>query len=267
MTGLPNLFLKIPRKCDALNGRPELSIVIPAYNEENRLPFTLTELGRSVERGELPKNLEVLIVNDGSGDATKDILPPSGEAIWKNITYCLITIPHAGKGFAVREGLRRVRGDWVLIADADLSTPFAMYRVLREHARDGAIASRGLKESKIIVSQPGQRHNLGRLFNFFVRVVTGLPFYDTQCGFKLFTKEAAEVAAEYITLSGFAFDVEMLMILNRAGFQIAEVPVEWSHMEDSRVHALSDGIKMGLAILKIRFARAAFSAVRRRAPG
>ncbi len=239
---------------NALDSSPELSIVIPAYNEEKRLPRTLVELGKSVECGELPKDLEVLVVNDGSSDLTKDILPPSGYPIWKNITYCLITIPHAGKGYAVREGLRRTRGNWVLMADADLSTSFAMYRLLKARARDGAIASRGLKDSKIMVYQPGQRHNLGRLFNYFVRSLTGLRFYDTQCGFKLFTKETAAVAGKYITLPGFAFDVEMLMILERAGFQIIEVPVEWSHMEDSRVHAFPDGLKMGWAILKIHFA-------------
>jgi glycosyltransferase involved in cell wall biosynthesis len=196
----------------------------------------------------------VLVINDGSSDATKDILPPPGSPIWKNITYCLITIPHAGKGYAVREGLRRARGKWILMADADLSTPFAMYRFLKARARDGAIASRGLKDSIIAVHQPGQRRNLGRLFNCFVRALTGLRFYDTQCGFKLFTKEAAETAGKYITLPGFAFDVEMLMILERAGFQIVEVPVEWSHMEDSRVQAFPDGLSMGLAILKLRFA-------------
>ncbi len=239
---------------NASNGSPELSIIIPAYNEEKRLPRTLVELGKSVECGELPKNIEVLVINDGSSDATKDILPPLGSPIWKNITYCLITIPHAGKGYAVREGLRRTRGNWVLMADADLSTSFAMYRLLKARARDGSIASRGLKDSKITVHQPGQRHNLGRLFNHFVRLATGLRFYDTQCGFKLFTKEAAEIAGKYITLPGFAFDVEMLMILERAGFQIIEVPVEWAHMEDSRVQAFPDGLNMGLAILELRFA-------------
>ncbi|MBI4431643.1 MAG: glycosyltransferase family 2 protein [Candidatus Omnitrophica bacterium] len=233
---------------DSFDRWPELSIVIPAYNEEKRLPGTLEELSKCVERGDLPANMEILVIDDGSLDGTKAVRPRS---LRQGIDYQVVTIAHGGKGAAVREGLKRAGGRWVLIADADLSTSFAMYPVLKASAVDGAIASRGLKNSRITIRQPGIRHELGRAFNLFVRAVTGLPYYDTQCGFKLFKQEAARGAADYLTLSGFAFDVEMLMILRRAGFCIVEVPVEWSHMEDSRVRAFADGFKMGLEVLRL----------------
>ena len=232
---------------------PELSIVIPAFNEEERLPKTLCELGSSVLEKILPAGLEVIVVDDGSCDGTKTIRPPADQPVWKEINFRMISVPHGGKGFAVREGLKQAEGKWVLISDADLSTSFAMYPVLREAAIDGAIASRGLKDSKITVRQPGMRHELGRSFNAFVRLLTGLEFFDTQCGFKLLRKDAARVAAKYMTLPGFAFDVEMLMILKRTVFEMVEVPVEWAHMEDSRVRAFSDGLRMGWAVLKLRF--------------
>ncbi len=232
------------------------SIVIPAYNEERRLPATLAALEEALAGDRLAPLAvgEVVVVDDGSADRTADVTRSFAARLPRVSVVSLGE--NRGKGRAVREGLRAAAGPWVLVADADLSTPWEEAARLAVEARLGgaaiAIGSRGLDMSRIKVHQSIVRESLGRTFNAFLRLVTGLPFSDTQCGFKLVEKPAIAAVLPRLSVDHFAWDVELLLRARQAGLVVREVSVEWSHQADSRVRVLRDGLRMVATVLALR---------------
>lgn len=229
----------------------QLTIIIPAYNEEKRILDTLKRIRDARHAGILPTSMEVLVIDDGSTDATAKVIDTF--AAEKAYPIRLIRLSeNQGKGAAVRAGLQAAAGDWILISDADTSTPMDEYPRLRQAGGDAAIASRGLPDSQILIRQPGFRHILGRLFNAVARRLSGLPFRDTQCGFKVLSKAAAAHAAGRLSVNNFAWDIDLLMGLCEAGFRIVEVPVRWEHRDNSRVQLWRDGPMMLWTVLRLR---------------
>jgi len=229
---------------------PELSIVIPAYNEARRLPRTLARIRAWLEGQS--RSAEIIVVDDGSTDGTAAVLE-SSRAEFANLRL----IAHArnrGKGASVRTGFLEARGRIVLVTDADLSAPIAEADKLLAAlgSYDAAIGSRAVDRSLIEVHQSRARELAGILFNFAVRVITGLPFVDTQCGFKAFLRERAQIAFEQQRTEGFGFDPELLFLCRRHGLEIVEVPVRWAHDADTRVRVLRDGLRMVWDLLAVR---------------
>jgi dolichyl-phosphate beta-glucosyltransferase len=226
-----------------------LSIVIPAYNEEKRLPATLDRILAYVEQSPIPVG-EILVVDDGSRDGTAALVEKRGGIV------ALVSNPgNRGKGYAVRNGMLAAKGDWILSTDADLSAPIEELKKLIDAARRQqavvAIGSRALDRKLVKVHQPMMRELSGRAFNVVMRVVTGLPFRDTQCGFKLFHKAAAKDIFTRQIEDGFSFDVEDLLIAQQLGLRSIEVPVEWSNVEGTKV-SLTQGMKSFADLVRIR---------------
>ena len=220
-----------------------LSVVIPAYNEEDRLPALLDFLATSAE-GDVSRGgfelLETLIVDDGSDDRTRQILAAAAERTQKLEMVTGVDGENRGKGAAVAEGVRQARGDYVLLADTDLSTPLSELYKLTAAIHDGAdmaIGSRAVAGA-IVERGPAHRKLLGKSFNGTVRLLTGLDIRDTQCGFKLLPAAAAKQLLGELMTEGFAFDVELLMRAKRHGLRIAEVPVIYIHDSRSRVRVV-----------------------------
>ena len=214
--------------------------MVPAYNEAARLPITLPKLARFCEDH---GSVEVLIVDDGSADSTAAVIRDFSAG--HPFARLLQNPGNRGKGYSVRHGMQEAQGDWILSTDADLSSPLEEVDKLvaaaeREQAA-GAIGSRALDRSLVGVHQAAFREWSGRLFNVIMRAVTGLPFRDTQCGFKLFRQDAAAVIFPRQRLDGFGFDVEDLLIAHIHGFKIVEVPVRWDNVEGTKVSALTGG--------------------------
>jgi dolichyl-phosphate beta-glucosyltransferase len=231
--------------------RPELSLVIPAFDEARRLPGSLRAALTFLEAHGRP--FEVIVVDDGSRDDTAgvatEILAPLGGR-----GRLLRLAPNRGKGAAVRTGVRAALGDQVLVSDADLSTPIEeLARLERAHleGNDIVIGSRAVAGANIEVHQPVFRESMGRFFNLLVRLLLVPSLHDTQCGFKLFSREAALGAFSRARLDGFSFDVEVLFIATRQGRRIAEVPVTWRNDAASRV-TLGRGVMAFLDLLRIR---------------
>jgi dolichyl-phosphate beta-glucosyltransferase len=229
-----------------------LSIVIPAYNEERRLPATLdTVLGYLDAH---PREFaEVVVVNDGSRDGTADV---ARRCAARDARVRLVENPgNRGKGYAVRHGMQEARGDWMLFTDADLSAPIEelgkLEAAVEDAAADGAIGSRALDRSLIGVHQPAFRELSGRFFNLVMRLITGLPYHDTQCGFKLFSRRAVETVVRRQQVEGFGFDVEILFIAKKHGLRILEVPVRWDNVEGTKV-SLVNGLAAFLDPLQVR---------------
>ena len=233
-----------------------LSVVIPAYNEENRLPATLERVSEYL-RGKGAAPAEIVVVNDGSRDSTRDVAENLARRLEANgFTIRVLDNPgNRGKGYSVRHGMSEARHDWVLFTDADLSAPIEECDRLIE-ALDGgpcdiAIGSRALDRSLIGVHQSGFRESIGRFFNLMVRLGAGLPFQDTQCGFKLFSRRAARAIFPCQRLDRFGFDVEILYLAHKFGFPVAEVPVRWNHCEGTKVGMLS-GADAFLDVWRVR---------------
>lgn len=224
----------------------DLALVIPAYNEQNRLPRTLDRLAEMADGEGL--RVDVLVVDDGSEDETAARLlerpesSPSG-----NLSLALIHIKHRGKGAAVRAGMQRVSAPIVGYCDADLSAgPDAIMKVFA-HMRQGsdmAMGSRGLPDSVLDIRQPFYRERAGKLFNFVLRKLAGIPHRDTQCGLKLFRQDVAKQIFVRQRIDGFAFDVEVIALALSLGFTVDEVPIHWSHAEASRVSIVCDPLRM-----------------------
>jgi dolichyl-phosphate beta-glucosyltransferase len=214
---------------------PYLTVIIPAYNEERRLPPSLERV--LAWTATQPWTCEVLVVDDGSRDATAEIV--RGFAAHDPRLRLVSNDRNRGKGYTVAHGVEEARGDLILFSDADLSTPIEEAVKLEAAARAGAdiaIASRALPDSNLPKRQPGYRELAGRLFNVLVRVALVPGIHDTQCGFKLFTREAAKDTFARRQVDGFAFDIELLFIAQRLGYRVVEVPVTWINDEDSRVN-------------------------------
>jgi dolichyl-phosphate beta-glucosyltransferase len=230
----------------------KLSVIIPAYNEEARLPKTLAEACEWLKR-RLPNDHEVLVVDDGSSDGTTD-------AVRALMATCssikLIEQPeNRGKGAAVRRGMLEAEGEVRLFMDADHSTHIREVEKVFDAMEKGAdvvAASRQHPESDIEVHQSWLREHMGKSFNLIMRSIVGLSMADTQCGFKAFTAEAAETVFKQARLDGFSFDVEVLYLAMQAGYSLAEIPVKWVNEPNSKVRMLADPARMFADVLRIR---------------
>lgn len=230
-----------------------LSIVIPAYNEQQRLPATLERIAAWLETKPLDF-VEILAVNDGSTDRTADVVR---EAAARDPRIRLLENPgNRGKGYAVRHGMQKARGEWVLFTDADLSAPIEdldrLEAAVERESADGAIGSRALDRSLVLKHQSPMRELSGRLFNLCMRLITGLPYRDTQCGFKLFRRDVAQCVAARQRSDGFGFDVEILFIARKHGYRIVEVPVRWANVEGTKV-SLAKGLAAFLDLVRVRW--------------
>ena len=237
----------------AIIGILTLSIVIPAYNEERRLPSTLDTVLTWLN-GSASTDAEVLVVDDGSGDGTAALVE-ARSAVDPRVR--LLRNPgNRGKGYAVRHGMLEARGAWIVFSDADLSAPIEELPKLLGAAQGKnaavAIGSRALDRTLIGVHQSRWREMSGIVFNLLMRLLTGLPFADTQCGFKLYRRDAARQVFERQRLEGFGFDVEDLFIAHRLGLAAIEVPVKWNNVEGTKV-GLTQGLRSFLDLLVIRW--------------
>jgi dolichyl-phosphate beta-glucosyltransferase len=254
---------------ERLSPAPELSVVIPAYNEAERLPLTLERVCSYLDRAH--PDHELIVVDDGSADGTTEA---ARKALAARSRSRVLTLPeNRGKGAAVRAGMLAARGRRVLFSDADLSTPIEEEARLAEalaRGADVAIGSRAHPASRITRAQGSVRESMGRTFNVLVRLIGLSRFRDTQCGFKMFTREAAQTVFSRARIDGFAFDVEVLLLAARARLRIEEVPVEWRNDPASRLHMIFDSARMLRELVRIRLLYAGFPArwiSRRRAPG
>jgi len=222
---------------------PRLSIVIPAYNESARIEAALSSVLACVESRSW--DAEILVVDDGSSDTTPAIIQ---QWMTTHSRLHLIQNPgNRGKGYSVRNGLLQSAGDIVLFTDADLSAPIEEAERLiaaLDNGADVAIGSRWLDKQKQTIHQPIYRRFFGRCFNWVTRKVIGLPFKDTQCGFKAFKRDAAQTIFRLQTIERWGFDPEILFIARKLKYTIVEVPVTWGHDERSRISYLKDGLQM-----------------------
>ena len=228
-----------------------VSLVIPAYNEAARLPATLARVGAYLaSAGE--DGWEVLVVDDGSTDATVAAAERAGAAL---AIPCAVvaTGRNRGKGAAIREGVRRSRGERVLVSDADLSTPIEEWTKLRDAAAPVAIGSRAIDEATVRIPQAWYRRTLGKLFNRLVRALSVPGIRDTQCGFKLFDGETARTLFREARIDRFAWDVEILALARARGIAIAEVPVLWFNSPESKVSVVRDLWPTLRDLVRIRF--------------
>jgi glycosyltransferase involved in cell wall biosynthesis len=230
---------------------PQLSIVIPAYNESARIEPALERVLSCI--AERNWDAEVLVVDDGSKDDTAAIVQ---RWMAQHPRLHLIQNPgNKGKGYSVRNGLLQAAGEIVMFTDADLSSPMEeaerLIAALHEGA-DVAIGSRWLDRTRQTIHQPLYRQFFGRCFNWVTRTIMGLPFKDTQCGFKAFKRSAAQVIFRLQTIERWGFDPEILFIARKLKYTIREVPVTWGHDERSRMSYLKDGMKMLEDMARIR---------------
>ena len=243
----------MPPEADAVG---PLSVIIPAYNESARIGATLRTLVAYLQGWPAP--VEIIVVDDGSTDDT---------AALARRLLAATEVPHRvlsgranrGKGYTVREGALVARHAWTLLTDADLSTPVDnvenLFAAGHRSGLDIVAGSRGLSTSRIGVAQNWLRRNMGRTFNHIVRLLTGLPLKDTQCGFKLWRSSALQPIFAGLKIDGFAWDVEMLMAARQAGLSMQEVPVEWNNAPGSKVAIVSDSLRMLWDVLRLRLGR------------
>ncbi len=234
----------------------EFSVVIPAFNEEDRLPQTLEKIDRFFLECEDLGRAEIVVVDDGSTDGTSTVA-----TTFETSSSAVITLfrhpQNLGKGAAIRTGFGGSRGQWVLLSDADLAAPIEGIRRLIPASGHSSvvIGSRALDRSLVFDSQPRYRDLMGRTFNLIVRALLLPGIYDTQCGFKLFPGPTARALAEAQKIEGFAYDVELLAISRSWGLKIVEVAVPWGHVEASRVLAFRHSAQMFRDLLRITLRR------------
>jgi len=235
---------------------PPLSVVIPAYNEQERLPASLEKVAAFLNE-QVDGPSEILVVDDGSTDGTFESARRAGAGL-ENEQLRVTVLDNGrnrGKGYSVRNGISQSRYPWVLFTDADLSAPIEecpkLFAAVQEQGYDVAIGSRAVDRSLIGVHQSLFREAMGRVFNLAVRIGVGLPFKDTQCGFKLFSEKAARDIFSRQLLEGFGFDVEVLYLAKKLGYPAAEVPVRWDDCEGTKVRMFS-GVDAFIDILRVR---------------
>ncbi|MFC2030968.1 dolichyl-phosphate beta-glucosyltransferase [Chloroflexota bacterium] len=228
---------------------PLASIIIPAYNEESRMSDSLQQVVSFVRAQVEP--LEVIVVDDGSQDSTAAIV----EGIAQDHPFVtLVRNPHGGKGAAVKAGIARGRGQYLIVSDTDLSVPIEEVPKFLPPDLGGydlAIASREVKGARR-VNEPGYRHLMGRVYNLLVRLIAVPHIQDTQCGFKAFRREVARDIFAYQTIDGWGFDVEILFIAQRFGYGIQEVPVVWYYGAESKISPVKDTLRMFRELLLVR---------------
>ena len=227
-----------------------LSIVIPVFNEEPRIQRTLDGVLAFLE--DFPHSCEVVVADDGSADTSKSLIAPY---LHRSSKLRLLSLPHKGKGWAVKRGMLAAKGEYRLLCDADLSVPIEhVERLLppRLNGVDVALGSREAEGSRRI-GEPGSRHTLGRAYNLLVRLMALPGLKDTQCGFKCFRGEVVPLLFGAQSLDGFGFDVEVLFMARKAHMTVREVGVDWHYREHSKVRPVRDAIAMGLDLLRVRW--------------
>ncbi len=238
----------------------DVSIVIPAYNEEKRITGTLEALKQFVEFLKSNKQFsieikEVIVVVDGAKDRTADVTK-----VYQNQVPQLKVIeyqPNQGKGHAVHTGMKNSTSSWILISDADNSTDWKelikLTKSIQENFAQIAIASRDLEKSKVTRHQSFVREFMGKTFNWILRTITSLQFRDTQCGFKLVNRNSIQKFINDLSVNRFAWDVEFLLFAKTFKLQVNEVAVEWQHQDDSRVRIIHDSLEMLFTVIKLKF--------------
>ncbi len=231
---------------------PELSVVVPAYNEERRLPITLENVIPFLEA--CGRSFEVILVDDGSSDSTLAIMRD-----WASRHPGILAIsqqPNRGKGRALAEGVKASRGHLLLVSDTDFSTPITEMGKLEEALAAGAdvaIGSRAKRGSQVELSQPFYRVLMGKTFNLIVQALILPGIWDTQCGFKLFRGEVARDLFGRLTTDGFGYDVDILYRARRARCRVVEVPVRWINSPESKVSPVRSSLEMLRDIVRLRF--------------
>ena len=231
--------------------QPLLSIVIPAYNEEQRIAGTLDTIFEYLKAQSFAA--EIIVVDDGSTDQTVELCRSYTD---QHPNLRTLKLPkNRGKGCAVRTGMLDAKGDYVLMSDADLATPIeeldAFWPWMHQDF-DIVIASRALPNSSLVIHQPFHREVLGRCFNLVVQALAVPGVKDTQCGFKLFTKKASDAVFRICKSDGYSFDIEALYVARRMKLKIKEAPVHWKHIDGSKVSVLKDGLATLADITAIR---------------
>jgi glycosyltransferase involved in cell wall biosynthesis len=230
---------------------PELSIIIPAYNEELRLPATLSSIAAYTRSSK--RNIEVIVVDDGSRDKTVAVAEQ-----FRNEIPSLRVVSNGqnrGKGYSVRHGMQEARGEIVLFTDADLSAPIEEVEKLLPAMKtnDVAIGSRAMDRSQITVHESPFREFAGIIFNKIVRLILWLPFVDTQCGFKAFRREPCKIIFEQQTIERFGFDPELLYLARHHGLRSVEISVRWGHSPATKVSMMRDSMMMFVDVFVIRW--------------
>jgi dolichyl-phosphate beta-glucosyltransferase len=230
---------------------PELSVIIPSYNEEQRLPATLKRIAAYSRSASHP--IEVIVVDDGSRDRTIAV----AEQFRSEIPSLRVISngENRGKGYSVRHGMQEARGHIVLFTDADLSAPIEEVEKLLPAMKDQdvAIGSRAVDRSLISVHESPFREFAGIIFNKIVRLILRLPFVDTQCGFKAFRREECKIIFEQQTIERFGFDPELLYLARHHGLRSIEIPVRWGHSPATKVSMMRDSIQMFIDVFAIRW--------------
>lgn len=235
----------------AMNPAPDLSIIIPSFNEEQRLPASMEKIACYIQNQR--PNSEVIVVDDGSTDRTSSV----AESYRGKIPHLRVLSngTNRGKGFSVRHGSLEAHGNIILFTDADLSSPIEeverLFAALGTH--DVAIGSRAVDRNLIEVRESLFREIAGIVFNKIVRIILRLPFLDTQCGFKAFRRECCRIIFQQQTIERFGFDPELLYLARHHGLSIVEVPVRWAHSPATRVSMLRDSVLMFLEVIMIRW--------------
>ncbi len=234
--------------------KTSLSIIVPAFNEEARIGDALRRILAYINE-KIP-SAELIVVDDGSTDSTIEVVERVFAESPSVQTKVFGYDKNRGKGYAVRKGLIKSNGEIALFSDADLSTPISELEKLIEPIEnekiDVAFGSRALDRSLIGEHQPWQREQGGRLINLMIRKMTGLPFSDTQCGFKAFRMSRFRPLLDQMTINRFGFDVEFLYVAHRRGLKLKEIPVRWNNVEGSKVSAVRDTRRMFNELLQIR---------------
>lgn len=232
---------------------PDLSIVIPAYNEEHRLPETLEKLAVYVANA--PFACEAIVVVEPGTDRTLEL----ASGFSKTHPFCRIiaNAEHRGKGHAVKAGMLAAEGDVALFMDADMSVPVETLAIfLQQFAANPAleilVGNRRHPNSQIVLAQGWLRRSLGQTFNHCVRLLSGIPLRDTQCGFKAFRRDVARELFSRQTIDGFAFDVEILLLARKLGYKMRDFPVEWRNSAESHVHIVRDSLAMLRDVARLR---------------
>ena len=227
-----------------------ISVIIPLFNESRVILDTLSKLNRYFAKQ--PYGFELIVVDDGSTDGTRDLINSLSQ---ENPYIRLISNSHMGKGASVKSGVLSASGDYILFTDADLSTPIEELGKLMPFFKDGydvIIGSRAKKESNILRHQPIIRQAMGKIFNMLVRLFVLRGIKDTQCGFKVFRRQAAHKIFSLQRLNGFSFDVEILYIAKALGYKIKDIPITWINRIDSRVGIAKDSLKMFFDLFTIK---------------
>ncbi|MBK9155764.1 MAG: glycosyltransferase family 2 protein [Chloracidobacterium sp.] len=234
--------------------RPDLSIIIPAFEEDERVGGSIRKILQFMGGSDL--SYELLVVDDGSRDRTSAVAEEACSEFADAVTRVIRYDENRGKGFAVRTGLEAAAGKIALFSDADLSTPIAEMNKLIEPIRDGeydvTFGSRALDRSLIGTHQPWRREQGGKVFNLVVRLMTGMPFWDTQCGFKAFNMDNFAPLLPLMQIDRFGFDVEFLYVARLHGLRLLEVPVRWNNDDRSKVNVIRDSIRMFDEVRQIR---------------